>query len=776
LLTLTGPGGIGKTRLAIALAQASCAEHPDADCVFVDLSTIDDAGLVEARIADALGVAETTTRPLDEAIAIALSHVRLLVLDNFEHVVAAATDIARLLESVSHLKVIVTSREPLHLQGEQEFRVAPLGIPGPADYYSPMALQAFSSVQMFVARARAIDPSFEVSEANARPIVELVRRLDGLPLALELAAAHTRLLPPQALLARLQDRCDLLQSPARDTPPRHRTLAQAIRWSVDLLNDNESALFQALAVFSGGWTIEAAQSVYGKQDGDVLALLGSLLDKSLIYRESDADSHPEPRYGMLQTLRAYALELLEFHREADDCRRRHAAHFLEFAERIHPALLRSPDKSLVDDVGRDHANFRAAIQWSLTAGESSVGVRLGAALWPYWFGRCHLADGRHLLEDVLAADRDGRATSARARALGGLAALMLRQEDVAAGHAFATRALQAAEQANDFSAMGLALFELGWIARVTGDREQSRCFLERARSAAQACGDTFWNATGMEHLGILDLHEGDLASGRARLEASVGLHRAGRHTWGLAGGLLALAHAETALGSTVAARSQLAEAIEIFRSLGDQLGIANCLDAAGEVRMREGSALLASRLFAAAEAVRESVGVAATWSLEPTRVAAIDLLRGSLGQGAFDESWAAGRALSVDDAVTCGLAEEEAEMEPGTVAARGPGLTARELDVAAFIPLGLSNREIADRLFIGERTVESHVSHLLGKLQLSSRARLASWVVDAGLRAEATVGEQPVRGPRSIRKSVHGTVLVRSMGTASPASVGGRRS
>jgi hypothetical protein len=154
----------------------------------------------------------------------------------------------------------------------------------------------------------------------------------------------------------LQDRCDLLQSPARDTPPRHRTLAQAIRWSVDLLNDNESALFRALAVFSGGWTIEAAQSVFGAQDSDVLVLLRSLLDKSLIYREPDADSHPEPRYGMLQTLRAYALELLEFHREADDCRRQHAAHFLEFAERIHPALLRSPDKSLVDDIGRDHAN------------------------------------------------------------------------------------------------------------------------------------------------------------------------------------------------------------------------------------------------------------------------------------------------------------------------------------------------------------------------------------------------------------------------------------
>jgi non-specific serine/threonine protein kinase len=727
LLTLTGPAGTGKTRLALALAHAAGRDRPEAECVFVDLSTVDEAGRVAPRIAEALDVAETSARPLDEAIAVALSRVHLLVLDNFEHLLPAAMDVARLMEAAPHVKVLTTSREPLHLAGEHEFSVAPLTVPNSVATYSPAELLTFPAVELFVARARALNASFALTDRNATPVVELVRRLDGLPLALELAAARTKLLHPQALLDRLQEGCDLLQTPTRDTPRRHRTLASAIRWSLDLLDENEAGLFRSLAVFSGGWTIPAARSVCGKDDDTTLALLGSLLDKSLIYRESDADTRAEPRYGMLQTLRAFALEQLQIHREVEECRRRHAAYYLQQAERMHLTLLRSPDQELVHVVARDHANFQAAMQWSVSSREPSLGVRLGAALWPYWFGRCHLADGRHLLEQVLEVYQEGTADAAQARALGGLAAMMLRQEDVVGGRECATRALHAAEQAGNASTTAFALFELGWIARVTGERQQSRGYLQRARAAARAADESFWNATSVEHLGILDLHEGDLQSGHRQLQASVGLHRAAHHTWGLAGGLLALARAELLVGASGSVRNSLAESISIYRALGDHLGLANCLDALGEVAISEHSAPRAVRLFAAANDLRESVGVDASWSLEPTRAAALDTLRVGLGQREFEECWASGRALGLDAAVALGLAQSDVG-QPRRC--HDNPLSAREQQVAALIAAGHTNREIGQRLVITEWTADTHVRHILSKLGLRSRSQVAVWAVE----------------------------------------------
>jgi predicted ATPase/DNA-binding CsgD family transcriptional regulator len=749
LLTLTGPGGTGKTRLALALAHAACGDAPsEADCVFVDLSTVDNAGRVEPRIADLLGVAETSTRPLDEAIGVALSRVRLLVLDNFEHVLPAALDVARLLEAAPHVKVLVTSREPLHLAGEHEFSVAPLRVPDRASKYCPAEVQAFPAVELFVARARALNPAFALTETNTGSVVELVRRLDGLPLALELAAARTKLLTPEALLQRLEAGFDLLQSQTRDTPQRHRTLAKAIRWSADLLTLEEARLFRALAVFSGGWTIEAAQSVCGQDDDDVLDVLSSLLDKSLIYRESDTSIESEPRFGMLQTLRAFAHDQLHMHGELEATRRRHAAYYLQVAEQCHARLLCAPDQSLVQAVTRDHANFQAAMQWSIVSGangEPAMGVRLGAALWPYWFGRCHLADGRRLLEGALAAYQAVSPDPARARALGGLAALMLRQEDVAAGQECARRALHAAEQAHDSSATALAFFELGWIARVTGEYHQSRRYLERACAAAQAGDDTFWHAASVEHLGILDLHEGDLQAGHLGLQTSVGLHRAAQHTWGLAGGLLALARANTALAAPGPARTALAEAIAMYRALGDQLGIANCLDALAEVALSEQSASLAVGLFAAADGLRESVGVDASWSLEPTRAAALEVLRVGLGQRGFDAGWASGRSLALDEVLAHGLGPSgcgapsttarhsvqrvRRQLSASATLARNP-LSPREHEVAALIAEGHTNREIGQQLVISEWTVETHVRHILSKLELRSRSQVAAWAVE----------------------------------------------
>ena len=760
LLTVTGPGGVGKTRLAVAIAHAAGAERPAGSIVFVDLSTIDHADHLEARIADALGVAEMTARPLHEAIGVALSTVGLLVLDNCEHVLAAATSLARLLEAAPHVKVLATSRQAWRLSGEHEFPVAPLPVPEHAGPHPPARLVTNPAVALFVARAQALEPAFAVTETNTAALVGLVRRLDGLPLALELAAARTKLLPPAALLRRLERRLDLLQTSAADAPQRHRTLRLAIDWSVDLLTESEACLFRRLAVFAGGWTIDAAQAVCGSDEPDVLPILESLLDKSLVYR--DASDQGEPRFGMLQTLRDYAHEHLEAEAELDSLQRRHAAYFFRWAEQARPALLASPDRSLVQAVAADHANVQAALQWSVAVGEVTTGLRLGAALWPYWFGRGHLVEGCRSLEQVLDLDRAACPSPPRRQALAGLAALLLRQEDLAAGRARAEEALRAAEVAQDQSTAALALFELGWIARVTGEGGLARHLLEQARATAHAAGERFWHAASIEHLGLLALHTGDMHRALLLLESSVSLHHEAGHTWGLAGGLLALATLKTAQGAADAARAALAEAVEMYQALGDQLGLANCLDVLGTLWAGRRSPVVAARLFGAADALRERVGVAASWSLDPTRAAALDTVRASLGEKRFEPAWAAGRQLSAEDAIASAFAdtrdvEAVSVVPPVGDAAR---LTSREREVAALIPLGLSNRQIAERLVIGERTVESHVSHLLAKLQLPSRTRLASWAIEAGL----TAAPEPelVRSSRPTPQSVPGTVLART--------------
>jgi non-specific serine/threonine protein kinase len=431
---------------------------------------------------------------------------------------------------------------------------------------------------------------------------------------------------------------------------------------------------------------------------------------------------------MLQTLRSFAHEQLQLHGELDECRERHARHFLVVAERIHVTLLRSPDEALVRSVARDHANFVSATQWSISSHQHELGVRLGAALWPYWFGRCLLADGRHLLEQILDASHNGVADSPRARALCGLAALMLRQEDVATGRETATRALHIAEEVGDLSATAMALFELGWTARVTGEPQQSRHYLERAGGAARAGADTFWNATSVEHLGILELHEGNLELGLMQLQVGVGLHRAARHTWGLAGGLLALARAQTALGKSAAARGALAESVGMYRALGDQLGLANCVDALAEVTISEGSPTLGVRLFGAADTLRQSVGIDATWSLEPTRVAALETLCVKLGRCRFDTELATGRAFATEDALAQGLAQS-VERSPAIHTPPSPvttPLSRREQEVAALIVQGNTNREIGKQLVITEWTVDTHVRHILTKLGLRSRVQVAA--------------------------------------------------
>jgi non-specific serine/threonine protein kinase len=760
LITLTGPGGIGKTRLAVELVHALEQAMPEHTCVFVDLTVLQDPAGFEYRLAEALGVTEIGAQSFDDVLRLALSRVQLLVLDNCEHVLGAASHLAPLLEAAPTLKILSTSREAWHLNGEQEYPLRPLGVPEPSSANTPCQAAAYPAVALFVARARALDPSFALDQANFCDIVQLVRRLDGLPLAVELAAARSKLLPPRALLGRLGTRLAVLQASALDVPARHRTLAAAIDWSVELLSEPEARLFRRLAVFAGGWTIEAAHTVcsLGESDDgdDTLALLGSLLDKSLIVRDSSQPG--EPRFSMLQTVWAYAQERLQAGGELEILRGRHAAYFLRFAQLAGQRFLGSADRALVQAVVADHANLQTALRWCIASHDTSTGMRLGGALWPYWFGQGHLAEGRRLLEQLLEGDRSNSPSRERARVLAGLAALILRQEDVVTGRNRAEEALREAEASSDLGSKAQALFEMGWVARVMNVAETAATLLEQSRTMSLASGERFWEAASVEHLGLLALHQGDVARGHAMLESAVELHRAAAHTWGLAGGLLALGTLRTAQAALDSARTALREAAAIYQDLSDTLGLANCIDALGLLHASTNAPVTAARLFAAAERAREQVGVAASWSLDPNRVATADALRTGLGERAYTDAWTTGRELNIDQALAEGF--DECATRTDVCSADEIRLTSREKEVAALIPLGLSNREIAERLIIGERTVESHVSHLLAKLGLPSRTRLASWATEAGL--EPAQEPEVVRIPQSDRISVLKTVPART--------------
>ena len=434
LVTLTGVGGTGKTRLALEVAM-QVRLSVAGGVWFVDLALIGDPALVLSTIAATLGVRETGGQPLLESLKAVLRPQQiLLVLDNFEQVVPAAGVLADLLNAAPRLKILVTSRVVLHLYAEQEYPVPPLALPDSTRLPPPEALHQYAAVTLFIHRARAVKPDFRVTNANALAIAEICARLDGLPLALELAAARVKLFPPQALLARLTQRLTTLTGGARDLPARHQTLRGAIDWSYNLLAAEEQRLFARLGVFVGGCTLEAAEAVCGRVGGrqaEVLAGLASLVDHSLVRQQESVEG--EPRFTMLETLREYALERLEMSGQEDVLRCRHAEYYLELAEAAEPALRSARQVAWGARLEREHDNLRAALRWFISRGDADQGLRMGGALWRFW-GYCgHILDGRDILAELLALPGGG--AGPRARALlgaGSLVSLLGTGDDAAA--------------------------------------------------------------------------------------------------------------------------------------------------------------------------------------------------------------------------------------------------------------------------------------------------------------------------------------------------------
>jgi predicted ATPase/class 3 adenylate cyclase len=737
LLTLTGPGGTGKTRLALQVA-ADLIDHFEDGVFFVPLAPTNDPTMVAAAIAQSLGVQEAEGRPVIQILKDYLRDKRmLLVLDNFEQVLGAASLVADLLQSCPNLKILVTSRAVLHLYGGHDFPVPPLELPDLQRLPSLDRLSQYEAVRLFVERAQAIRPDFTITNDNAPAIAEICHRLDGLPLAIELAAARVRLLSPEAILARMERRLPLLTGGARDLPARQQTLRGAIAWGYELLDADEQALFRRLGAFAGGFTLEAAEAVCNPDvdlEVDLLDGVASLVDKSLLQQVDQADG--EPRFSMLGTIREFALEQLEVSGEAETVRRRHAEHFLALAEEAAPRLRGKDQVAWLARLDTEHDNLRAALNWFARTGAVEERQCLAASLWWFWFLRSYLSEGRAWLEEALQADpaqqrsraRDWAAfvagavatlqsdfETARARLLEsaaifrelgderGLAYPLIFlgqtsffQADPATARTLYEEGLAVARRVGDTWASAIALFFSANSAFGSDEPERARDLAAESLALFRQAGDPWGKSMPLAVLGRLALLEGDHATARAQLGEALAARRLVGDKWGLAQVLNGVGDVARSAGDLIGARAAYEESLELFietssragiasaqhnlahvafgqglypraatlfrdgliefHNLGDRRGMAECLAGLAAVIGAEGEPEVAARLFGAAESLLESIGAVIWPSNRADHERNVATARARLDPDTFAAAWAAGRALTAEQAVAEALA------------------------------------------------------------------------------------------------------------------------
>jgi predicted ATPase/DNA-binding SARP family transcriptional activator len=632
LVTLTGPGGVGKTRLALEVARRVAPEFPDGAC-FVPLATVTDPEQVLPTVARALGLAETGTISPLEAIRSAL-HERelLLVLDNLEQVVAVAPELAMLLEGCGGLTVLTTSREPLHLRAEHLFETPPLPVPRPGQLAKAIARN--DAVTLFAERARAVCREFAITDETIDTVAATCARLDGLPLAIELAAARSRSMAPVEILARLDDRLALLAEGYHDLPPRQRTMRAAIAWSYDLLDKAEQALFRRLAVFAGGWSLEAAEVVClasGELGIDVADGVWALADKSLLRQDDEADD--EPRYRMLETIREFGLERLAASGEAAVVRNAHAAYYLALAERAEPELTGPEQGVWFDRLEAEHGNLRAALGWSLERGESELALRLGAALWRFWMGRGYFTEGRQWLGRAL--EYKDAPLPLRAAVLTAAGSLAEHHNDYGPAQALHTQALAAWRAIGDRRQEAAALDSLGNVAHDQGDYDRALELHGQALAICQEVGDEWGAARALNNLGAVAYYQGAYD----RAEASWREALAAMRTLGDAS---TECNTLNNLGALAAQRGDYAEAgtlheqaLALRRRLGDWHGVAFSLVNLGEVAQHEGDLARAALVFKQAAGILRELGVE-----RPLAVALLGLGAVSREQGDLDRACA----------------------------------------------------------------------------------------------------------------------------------------
>lgn len=722
LVTLTGPGGVGKTRLALRTAELVTPRFSDG-VRFVNLAPISDPSLVPVSIADTLGVLEGDATALLNRIETVFrdKHV-LLVLDNVEQVATAAPLFADLLVACPGLTILVTSRVRLRVSAEQEYPVQPLAFAQP-DSATVSEMMETDAVRLFAARARSVRPEFTLDAENAATVAAICAQLDGLPLAIELAAARVKTLPPAALLSRLRQRLPLLVDGPRDAPERLQTMRNAIAWSYDLLPPDEQVVFRRLAVFVGGFTLEAAESM-SEGNPDTLDLVASLVDKSLL--RAEPPTADEPRFGMLETIREFGLEQLAASGEADDVRDQHARWCIELSTRAN--TFGTAQAGSLARLSREHDNLRAALTWLLGRGDAERAQKLVGKLWEFWFMRGHAAEGSRWVEQALALG--AASPPARAGALTGAGALTYQTGNFEEALVWLGEGAELARELDDHLLLGFALGLQGNVMMARANYDEAIALFSEEFAAQQRAGHDLALASATLNLGRAIAASGDRERGERLLEQARIQLAAGDSHWELGCAIYSLGRIAQLQGNVMRAGNLYREALTLFQELSDPMMALVCLEGLAAVAAR-GDALAAARLLGAAAVVRAWLGRPAAVEERQLVAETEAIIRSIVGEEAFTAAFAVGQSLSLAAATEEGLGLTLPE--PLVVAVEAPaaphGLTRRERDVLRLLAEGKSDREIADTLFLSYRTVTSYVTNILGKLGVDSRTAAATYAV-----------------------------------------------
>ncbi len=733
LLTLIGMGGCGKTRLALEAATVQAGVFENGVC-WVDLIGLSGSALVIQAVAQALDLREASHESLLETLThyLKAKHL-LLVLDNCEHLLAACQELVKaLLLACPNLQVLATSREPLAIAGELTWLVPALSMPEAVHLLQPdnrwsAELTRYDAIRLFVERAQSVLPTFTLTNQNRVAVVEVCQRLDGMPLAIELAAARVNVLTVQQIAARLDDRLALLTGGNRTALiPRHQTLRATMAWSYDLLSEQERLLFCRLSVFSGGFALEAAEAIGeggGIQAKQVLDLLSHLVDKSLVVADTQASS--EARYRLLETIRQYALEKLQESGEEMTLRRRHCDWFLALAEQA-DRQLRGPHQVVwLERLEMEHDNVRAGLVWSL-AHEHKIALQLASVLAWFWRLHNHFSEGRRWLEMALTASH--APATLRIRALAGNGLLAFSQGDTTRATTLLEESLALSRNQNDNWGIAWSLHGLGRVASFHDAFERAAALLEESLTLFRELGDTSGYAYSVYYLGIVARYQGDYARATALLEESLSMSRATGDTWLIAWILIHMGQLACTLGDYPRAVEAQQESLILCQELKTAWGMAACLESLARVAQAQAMMEGAVRLFSAGAALRDRYGLAAIDLGDLART------RNELSRERFAAAWAEGQAMTLEQAIreASNIASPIKDAPIHDPALVEP-LNERELEMLRLIAGGLSNHEIAERLVIALSTVKWHINNLFGKLDVHSRTQATARAKELGL-------------------------------------------
>jgi predicted ATPase/DNA-binding CsgD family transcriptional regulator len=743
LLTLIGTGGIGKTRLAFQVAKEMRTDFVDGVC-FVQLALVSDSRLVVSTIAQELDIRILGVQPIFEQLKHWLTNKHLLlILDNFEQVIAAAPLMEDLLVACPLLKIVITSREVLHLQAEYEYPVSPLALPDLKQLPTIDEIPQYTAIALFIQRAQVALHTFQITPSNVRAVAEICTQLDGLPLAIELAAARVKLLPPYDLLARLSQRFEILTSGIRTLPTRQQTLRNTLKWSYDLLNTREQQLFRRLSVFVRNWTIAAVEAVCyetPQEAASALDEISSLFDKSLLLQtEREGEAH----FTMLLTVREYGLECLRESSEAERIQRAHARYYLTMAEEVEPEYFGTQATAVLDKLEREYENLRAAFQWMSKSGEIEMALRLGGALWWFWYARGHLSEGRQLM-DLLLSRSEGVAASVRAKALISVGWFAYQQKDFVRAETLLNESLELYRSLGDKQQSATSLYRLGQVAWAKGDFPALQILAEEALKLYYELGTKDGIADSLLLLSYAATERGDYARAHKLAEQAATIFKGIGDQWAISYTLADLARVVLLQGDPVTAQTLIEESFALSIELGYMGNTASCLEHLAEVVATQDQLSWAALLCGAAEHLRDIIAI----PLGSTQLAdyehIVAAVRSKLGEEAFKATWSQGRSMTPQQAFamqeyarTLDAAFIRSQLvetvNPQSLSTYPDHLTVREVEILRLVAEGQTDAQIADQLVISPRTVNAHLTSIYRKIQVSSRSAATRYAIEHNL-------------------------------------------